>query len=72
MDPVRHRLVTHGLEITRPITNIRTKRSKHPWSFNRLKLDLLMIENGARFVAAGLMASVLKGRNAAELTLPCM
>ena len=41
-------------------------------SFNRLKLDLLMIENGARFVAAGLMASVLKGRNAAELTLPCM
>ena len=41
-------------------------------SFNRLKLDLLMIENGSRFVAAGLMASVLKGRNAAELTLPCM
>ncbi len=41
-------------------------------SFNRLKLDLLMIENGAIFVAAGLMASVLKGRNAAELTLPCM
>ena len=41
-------------------------------SFDRLKLDLLMIENGVRCVAAGLMAYVLKGRNAAELTLPCM